>query len=65
MYNLKTIWQNTSRKMLRLVFSTGFQSNLGTISCLTGRNDYILIDELDHASIIDGTRLIIFKSAEI
>ncbi|MEO9966396.1 MAG: pyridoxal phosphate-dependent aminotransferase family protein [Reichenbachiella sp.] len=40
-----------------LVFSTGFQSNLGTISCLSGRNDYILIDELDHASIIDGTRL--------
>jgi 8-amino-7-oxononanoate synthase len=40
-----------------LIFSTGYQSNLGTISCLTGRNDYILIDELDHACIIDGTRL--------
>lgn len=40
-----------------LIFSTGYQSNLGTISCLSGRNDYILIDELDHASIIDGTRL--------
>ncbi|MDW3211836.1 MAG: pyridoxal phosphate-dependent aminotransferase family protein [Reichenbachiella sp.] len=45
------------KKDAALVFSTGFQSNLGTISCLTGRNDYILIDELDHASIIDGTRL--------
>ncbi|SMD33187.1 8-amino-7-oxononanoate synthase [Reichenbachiella faecimaris] len=45
------------KKDAALVFSTGFQSNLGTISCLSGRNDYILIDELDHASIIDGTRL--------
>jgi 8-amino-7-oxononanoate synthase len=40
-----------------IVFSTGFQANMGTISALTGRNDYILIDELDHASIIDGARL--------
>lgn len=45
------------KKEAALVFSTGFQSNLGTIACLSGRNDYILIDELDHASIIDGTRL--------
>ncbi|UXX79979.1 pyridoxal phosphate-dependent aminotransferase family protein [Reichenbachiella carrageenanivorans] len=45
------------KKDAALVFSTGFQSNLGTISCLSGRNDYILIDEYDHASIIDGTRL--------
>ena len=40
-----------------LVYSTGFQSNLGAIPTVTGRNDYILIDELDHASIIEGTRL--------
>jgi 8-amino-7-oxononanoate synthase len=40
-----------------LVFSTGFQVNLGVISCLTGRNDYIILDEFDHASIIDGSRL--------
>ena len=40
-----------------VVFSTGFQANLGAVSSLTGRNDYILIDELDHASIIDGCRL--------
>ena len=40
-----------------IVFSTGFQSNLGTVSTLTGRHDYILIDEYDHASIIDGCRL--------
>jgi 8-amino-7-oxononanoate synthase len=40
-----------------LVFSTGFQSNLGALSCITGRNDYLILDEYDHASIIDGTRL--------
>lgn len=40
-----------------LVFSTGFQVNLGVISSLTGRNDYILLDEFNHASIIDGSRL--------
>ncbi|WP_461490058.1 serine palmitoyltransferase [Pontibacter sp. HJ8] len=40
-----------------LVFSTGFQVNLGVISCLTGRNDYIILDEFNHASIIDGSRL--------
>jgi 8-amino-7-oxononanoate synthase len=44
-------------KEAAVVFSTGFQANLGTVSALTGRNDYILIDELDHASIIDGSRL--------
>ena len=40
-----------------MVYSTGFQVNLGVVSCLTGRNDYILWDELDHASIIEGRRL--------
>ncbi len=40
-----------------IVFSTGFQANLGAVSALTGRNDFILIDELNHASIIDGCRL--------
>jgi len=40
-----------------LCFSTGFQVNLGVISCLTGRADYILLDSLDHASIIEGSRL--------
>ena len=40
-----------------IIFSTGFQSNLGALSCITGRNDYFLLDEYDHASIIDGTRL--------
>ena len=40
-----------------ILFSTGFQVNIGVLSCLTGRNDYILLDEMDHASIIDGCRL--------
>ncbi len=40
-----------------LCFSTGFQVNLGVVSVVTGRNDYLLLDELDHASIIEGSRL--------
>jgi len=40
-----------------ILYSTGFQVNLGVISCLTGREDYILWDELNHASIIEGHRL--------
>jgi 8-amino-7-oxononanoate synthase len=46
-----------TKKEAALVFSTGFQANLGILSSLTGRNDYIILDEYDHASIIDGTRL--------
>ncbi len=45
------------RKEATLVFSTGFQTNLGTISSLVAKNDQVIIDRLDHASIIDGTRL--------
>jgi len=40
-----------------LVFSTGFQTNLGVIGTLVGRNDRIYLDKLDHASIVDGSRL--------
>ncbi len=40
-----------------LVFSTGFQTNLGVISALAGKDDMVFIDKLDHASIIDGCRL--------
>lgn len=40
-----------------LCYSTGFQVNLGVVSVLTGRKDHILLDELDHASIIEGSRL--------
>ncbi|MDR3326762.1 MAG: pyridoxal phosphate-dependent aminotransferase family protein [Prevotellaceae bacterium] len=40
-----------------IIYSTGFQVNVGVVSCLTGKDDYILWDELDHASIIEGHRL--------
>ena len=40
-----------------VTFSTGFQSNLGIISALAGRTDYILCDKENHASIYDGCRL--------
>jgi 8-amino-7-oxononanoate synthase len=40
-----------------ICYSTGFQVNLGVISSLTTHNDYIILDELNHASIIDGSRL--------
>jgi 8-amino-7-oxononanoate synthase len=45
------------RKEAALVFATGYQTNLGTISALLGRNDVAIIDKYDHASIIDGCRL--------
>lgn len=40
-----------------LVFSTGFQTNLGVISCLVSKNDSIVIDRQVHACIVDGCRL--------
>ncbi|MBC7241106.1 MAG: pyridoxal phosphate-dependent aminotransferase family protein [Anaerolineae bacterium] len=48
---------NLVGKEAALVFSTGFQVNLGTISALVGRHDYVITDKEDHASIIDGCRL--------
>jgi 8-amino-7-oxononanoate synthase len=44
-------------KEAALTFSTGFQTNLGIISAIAGRNDYIICDRANHASIIDGCRL--------
>ena len=40
-----------------LIFATGFQVNLGVLSCLLGRSDIAFLDSLDHACIIDGCRL--------
>jgi 8-amino-7-oxononanoate synthase len=45
------------RKEAALVFATGYQTNLGAISALVGRNDVAIIDMYDHASIMDGCRL--------
>lgn len=38
-------------------FSTGYQTNLGIISSVAGKNDYVITDRMDHASIIDACRL--------
>lgn len=40
-----------------MLFSAGFQANSGVIPSVTGRNDYVIFDEMDHASIIEGKRL--------
>lgn len=40
-----------------VTFSTGFQSNLGIISAIVGRGDYVICDRENHASIYDGCRL--------
>jgi 8-amino-7-oxononanoate synthase len=45
------------RKEAALTFSTGYQTNLGIISSLAGKDDVVVIDKLDHASIIDACRL--------
>ncbi|MCU0611413.1 MAG: aminotransferase class I/II-fold pyridoxal phosphate-dependent enzyme [Candidatus Eisenbacteria bacterium] len=44
-------------KEMALVFSTGFQVNLGVISSLVARNELVITDREDHASIVDGCRL--------
>ena len=44
-------------KEAALVFSTGMQTNLGTISALVGKDDIVILDKEDHASIYDGARL--------
>lgn len=49
------------QKEAALVFSTGMQVNLGTISSLVGRKEYIILDREDHASIVDGARLSLGK----
>ena len=40
-----------------MIYSTGFEVNLGVVSCITGREDYVILDEQHHASIIEGRRL--------
>lgn len=45
-----------------MLYSTGFGVNLGVVSTLTGKDDYIICDEQDHASIIEGRRLSFSKA---
>lgn len=45
------------RKESALIFSTGFQVNLGVISAIVGKDDVVIIDKMDHASIVDGCKL--------
>lgn len=40
-----------------LVFSTGYNANLGLISALVGRGEMVFLDKLDHASIVDGAKM--------
>lgn len=49
------------QKEAALIFSTGMQVNLGTISSLVARKEYIILDREDHASIVDGARLSLGK----
>jgi 8-amino-7-oxononanoate synthase len=44
-------------KEAAVLYSTGFQTNLGIISALVGRDEYVVTDREDHASIVDGCRL--------
>jgi len=44
-------------KQAALIFSTGFMTNMGTISTVAGKDDVIILDKLDHASIIEGCSL--------
>ena len=49
-------------KQSALVYATGFTVNSGVIPCLVGREDYLIYDERNHASIIEGKRLVFGKS---
>ena len=59
---LETGLADFMKKEAALVFSTGFQTNQGTIYTLAGKDDTIVIDRGDHASIMDGCRLAFGKT---
>lgn len=45
-----------------MLFSAGFLANAGVIPCITGRNDFVIYDERDHASIMDGKQMTFAKT---
>jgi 8-amino-7-oxononanoate synthase len=51
-----------TKKEAAMTFSTGFQTNLGIISAIAGRNDYIISDRGNHASLVDACRLSFAKN---
>ena len=55
---------NFVHKEAALIFSTGFQTNLGTISTIVGKDDLIFADRTNHASIVDGCRLSFGKTVK-
>ncbi|MBN2802927.1 MAG: pyridoxal phosphate-dependent aminotransferase family protein [Deltaproteobacteria bacterium] len=55
--NLENYFAEFSKKPRAVLFSSGYQANVGTISTLAKKGDHIFSDELCHASIIDGCRL--------
>lgn len=56
-YELEDELKKFLRKEDCITFPTGFMSNLGIISTIVGRHDYVILDKEDHASIYDATRL--------
>ena len=46
-----------------VVFATGYQTNLGALSCLVGKDEVLITDKLDHASILDGARMSLGRMA--
>ena len=55
--DLEPRWPSHLGRPAALVFPTGYQANLGVLAALAGRDDLIVSDALNHASIIDGCRL--------
>jgi 8-amino-7-oxononanoate synthase len=56
-YELEERLAQLFHKEAALVFTTGYQANVGAVAALIGRDDHVFLDRLDHASIVDGARL--------
>jgi 8-amino-7-oxononanoate synthase len=59
---LETKLAQLMKKEAVLLFSTGFQVNLGVVSTIAGKDDYILADKSNHASLVEGARLSLGKT---